>query len=584
MWVARLGRCVLFAAALMAGARPGAAALPGELDPSFNGGQPVELDLSRTTLRSTGLTGVVVDAGGNLVVTGSTLDEDGRSAVALARLDSSGGVDATFGSGGSQVVQLGLGGGPGFVPGCFANYVGARPAGGWLVTGLATTSDNRLGMLVAAFDAGGMLDFGFGSGGSVRPQPGGPAPATSFGNRGAIASDGSSFVAGGINLDPGAGGPQLLAVTKVTALGVIATGFGNMPTVGTYASGFDETGPAASSAAAPVVTPQGILVVGKSNDALGRPQLWLLRLSAGGMRDTTFAGGLGLVLVQAADPAAPTRDSSASAIAIGPDQEIYVAGVADDGDDRQAFAVTRFTPTGVLDGSFAAGGTRRIQTASGTGAISHADDVIVQPDGKVLLVGSSGAFPMTELVILRLETDGDLDPTFGASGIVRLQIESTTTGSKGALNPDGNSLVVVGVASTESVAYGLVARVLLTEVTTTTTTLPASCAAVPSIVGARCRLTLLASAVDGEVPEGKLRKRLARALARGDTRLAAAEGLEGRPLRRNLRKALAQIRRVRRLFGSKAAVRTLAEDRRAALTTETDALASELDTLLAALG
>jgi hypothetical protein len=173
-------------------------------------------------------------------VAGAATDESGLYAVALVRLDASGTIDQSFGVGGSQVVQLGLGTAmPGFVPGSYAVSVGARPGGGWLVTGQATASDNRIAMLVAAFHADGMLDFGFGSGGSIRPQPAGALPARTYGSRGAIVADGSSFVAGLIELNDGTSNRRAV-IAKITAAGGIATGFGNMPTVGAYADTFDQ--------------------------------------------------------------------------------------------------------------------------------------------------------------------------------------------------------------------------------------------------------------------------------------------------------------------------------------------------------
>jgi uncharacterized delta-60 repeat protein len=559
----RFVRGLLVVGALLASAHTGMAARPGELDPSFNGGQPVLLDLARTVPRSTSFTAVAIDDGGNVLPAGSASDENGRTAVALARVGPNGALDSSFGSAGSHVVQLGLGA-QGILSA--ATAIAARPGGGWLVMGQATASDDRRAMLVAAFANDGALDVGYGSGGSVRVQPAGMSPQETHGRGGAVDTDGSAFVAGLIDE-----GYLWAAISKVTPAGSVAVGFGNRPTVGTYANLFDQMVPGRSEANDAVVTPAGILVAGGTNDTAGKLQQLVFRLLPSGALDPGFTIGI----VQAGDPGAATRSSTAYAVAVGPDGEVYVAGEATDGDSRVAMAVTRFTPAGVVDDTFASGGTRRVQTATGSGATSVAFDVLVQADGKVVLVASSANTTTSECVVVRLETNGDLDPTFGAGGIMRLPVGASSFARKAALCADGRSLVVVGASTDDDVTRGLVARVLLVD------TAPA-CDAAPSITGARCRIAAIRDAVAAQVPAGKVSTRLTRALARGDARLGATDGLAGRPLRRKLRQALARVRQVRRLFASKAAGRVINDDQRAALRSQTDALVAELEALTGA--
>jgi hypothetical protein len=238
--------------------------------------------------------------------------------------------------------------------------------------------------------------------------------------------------------------------------------------------------------------------------------------------------------------------------------------------------VTRFTPSGGLDLTFGSGGIRRVQTATGTFAESVAEDVIIQPDGKLLLIGTSHS-PSAEMVVLRFDTSGNLDPTFGSGGIARPLAGSVTSGAQGVLGPDAQSLVLTGKLDGSTTDLGVVARVLLTE-----TANPGACAAAPSIPGAHCRVTALGGLVDADVPEGKLRRRLDKAIARAGDKLGAAETLGGRPLRRSIKKALARLRGARRALGSGAAIRKVTPDQRAALTADADALVSEVETLLSA--
>jgi uncharacterized delta-60 repeat protein len=68
------------------------------------------------------------------------------------------------------------------------------------------------------------------------------------------------------------------------------------------------------------------------------------------------------------------------------------------------FAVARYNPDGSLDNGFGSGG--KVITAYSAGASA----VAIQPDGKILVAGGS--------LLVRYNTDGSLDPTFGSGGKV----------------------------------------------------------------------------------------------------------------------------------------------------------------------
>jgi uncharacterized delta-60 repeat protein len=87
------------------------------------------------------------------------------------------------------------------------------------------------------------------------------------------------------------------------------------------------------------------------------------------------------------------------------------------------FYVARFNPDGSLDTRFGTGG--RVST-SGLGASS----VLLQPDGKIVVAGAG---------LLRFNTDGSPDATFGTGG----QLSTSFAASGVVLQPDG-SIVVSG--------------------------------------------------------------------------------------------------------------------------------------------
>jgi uncharacterized delta-60 repeat protein len=569
--------------AVLLTARAGAAGLPGELDPTFNGGQPLIRDLSRTVPRSSFFNGVALDPAGGFVLVGTATDESGRGGVGLLRVNDDGTEDASFASGGAQVLQLGLGTTPFSV--CYG--VEPRPSGGWIVGGFASGVDDRNAGLVAALEANGMLDLAFGSGGSIRPQVATTPSGSWLANGIAVAPDGSALLTGMLETDPMTGANRKLVVAKVTAEGNIAVGFGNQPALGALVQGFSQVTDTGSQGSDLLVTQSGVLVAGLTYDTLSRHQFLLVRLLAGGGLDPSFAGGVGFVRAQVADPAAPTRDSQGTDVAVGPDAEIYVAGQAVDSDERLALAVTRFTPGGVLDTTFAVNGTRRLQLGSGNDARTNPAEVLVQPDGKVVVVGnvsSAVGGADRKIVVLRLDTRGDLDPSFGQGGLAFVQHGSRSAAGGAALSADARAVLIGGSTTGDGEVHTLTARVLLEPLptTTTSTTLPGGCAAGPSLAGARCRVALLAGALQGAAPSAKLAGRLGRTLDGAANRLASAEGSSGRTLRKRLRKARARLQLLRTQLDGQAAVRGIAADQRAALAAETDALVAETAALLAA--
>ncbi|WP_431145221.1 M10 family metallopeptidase C-terminal domain-containing protein [Pseudomonas alvandae] len=74
--------------------------------------------------------------------------------------------------------------------------------------------------------------------------------------------------------------------------------------------------------------------------------------------------------------------------------------------------LTRLNPDGTLDSTFANGGSLVLDV--------HADALVIQDDGKILLAGASGGVAS----VIRLNADGSLDTDFGDQGQVRWGSES----------------------------------------------------------------------------------------------------------------------------------------------------------------
>ncbi len=174
----------------------------------------------------------------------------------------------------------------------------------------------------------------------------------------------------------------------------------------------------------------GKIVVVGSAAAVGSQNFKVLRyLSDGtleGHATATFAGA-----------------SVAHGVAIQSDGRIVVVGSTDAG---SAIAVARFTTSGILDSTFSGDG---MVTTDFFWGVDEGWDVAIQPGGKIIVVGSAAQDTLTEFVVLRYNVNGSLDTSFGSGGSTFVGFQNNSYGRAVAIQPDGK-IVVVGSSSTSS--------------------------------------------------------------------------------------------------------------------------------------
>ena len=94
------------------------------------------------------------------------------------------------------------------------------------------------------------------------------------------------------------------------------------------------------------------------------------------------------------------------AVAIQPDQKILVSGTAGTAASYGAMGLARYTVTGALDSSFGNGG--KVTTDFGTSNNDFGNDIVVQPDGKIV-VGGTAQINSPVFMFVRYNTDGTID-------------------------------------------------------------------------------------------------------------------------------------------------------------------------------
>jgi|GEM_PF-5780168 len=162
-------------------------------------------------------------------------------------------------------------------------------------------------------------------------------------------------------------------------------------------------------------------------------------LLAAGQLDPSFGDG---GLLRSFFPAT----EQANAIALGPGGTIVIAG--HDGYGIADFVIIRLKRDGSPDTSFGFGGQMITDFSTG-GSISEdiPTAVAVQANGKIL-VGGTGVFgnydPLQrrtvysrDMVVVRYNVDGTLDPTFGTEGVAHVDFGDDETSAGMVLQPDG---------------------------------------------------------------------------------------------------------------------------------------------------
>jgi len=223
------------------------------------------------------------------------------------------------------------------------------------------------------------------------------------------------------------------------AAGDLDPRFGSGGVVQTDFSGGDDYGFAVKTQA------DGKIVVAGESGVYPLFHSALIRYNRNGTLDRTFGNG-GKVVA-----ALDAGGDGLTAIAFQPDGKIVAAGSVIHNNFTVAFVTARFNPDGSLDQTFA--NTGSVETTFGDSE-AEGNDVILQPDGKIVVVGFSGAGSYTNsnsVALVRFNPDGSLDQSFGTGGKVK-NLSSVATSA--ALQADGK-LVVGGTYDTGTHGFTL---------------------------------------------------------------------------------------------------------------------------------
>ena len=132
-----------------------------------------------------------------------------------------------------------------------------------------------------------------------------------------------------------------------------------------------------------------------------------------------------------------------------PDNKILLSASCTANFSFYSFCIMRANVNGTFDTSF--NGTGYVVTnISGTSATNGLTGLALQNDGKIIAVGSSAVSGTARLAIIRYNSNGSLDSSFGTNGSVLANVGNNDQGIKVLVQPDGKILILVASGSSDS--------------------------------------------------------------------------------------------------------------------------------------
>jgi uncharacterized delta-60 repeat protein len=344
----------------------------GTLDSTFGTAGTVIINFPGSNNGPSQVIGVAVQSDGKILAGISNANADDNPLFILARLDSDGSVDTTFGTAGVVETEIN----PPF--GAPLDVMALQPDGKILLAGSSA---------MARYQTTGQLDITFGKGGIASILAVTPTAIALQPDGKILIADGGPTTATTPEPGPGFSSPAG-AISRYTTAGAVDTAFGIF-------------GQAASVAAASAIVVEvqngcvstcSILVAGTGFPSSGNGVgFGLVRFSSTGSIDTAFGRNGGVITSFTAALSSPTnRLASAFALVEQANGEIVAAGAAGppSGAPAQAsaFALARYNNIGGLDTAFGLGGKVTTVFGNNTAAVYA---LALQSDGKIVVVGSS---------------------------------------------------------------------------------------------------------------------------------------------------------------------------------------------------
>ena len=335
----------------------------GSVDTTFGSGGKVATDFPGQSF----IQEIAIQPDGKIVAAGFSLVAQGFNDFVLARYNTDGSLDLSFGAGGK--VTTDFSGGPDSIQAVALQADGKIVAAGDSRSPAGPLGASTRDFAVARYNTNGSLDMTFGDGGKVTTDILGDGDNIFS----VLIEPDGKIVAAGVNFLRFAGGD--IAVVRYNTDGSLDTTFGMGGKVTTDFFGFTDQAFGIAR-----LSDGKLVLAGRASSApfLTSSDFALVRYNTNGSLDTTFGTG-GKVTTDFFG-----QFDLSSSLAIQPDNKIVIGGQANINDQNSEFALARYNSDGSLDATFGSGGKI---TTDFTGSSDGAFSIALQPDGRILAGG-----------------------------------------------------------------------------------------------------------------------------------------------------------------------------------------------------
>lgn len=366
---------------------------------------------------------VLIQPDSKIIVGGRSSLTGGNLSFSLARLNPSGTFDNSFGTSGKVTTSYGTEG--------FEAVSGALQSDGKIVVVGNAFTNSSLGysqIAVVRYNSDGSLDTTLDTDGMTFTQV--QNSNEDFAKSVKIQPDGKIVV--GTQSKINSNGEFVLI--RYNSDGSLDSSFGvNGIAISTLSSGNDYIYDIDLQSDGKIV--EAGYMGGTSNDDLA-----VVRYNSDGSVDTSFANN-GLFTYDFA-----SAHNYVFGVAVSSDAKIILVGRYQNGATTSPF-VARLSSNGTFDTSFDTDGIL-IQTTD-----EQPRDVLLQSDNKIIVAGTSNL----KFGVWKLNVDGTFDSTFGTNGKVETLVTSVySLGNQAAIQPDGKLVVVGSTFGNPFMKYGVI--------------------------------------------------------------------------------------------------------------------------------
>ena len=385
----------------------------GQLDTTFGQGGIVTTKFNFGGFNSASFS-TAVQSDGKILAAGASSDQNGNL-LTLVRYNLNGTLDNTFGTNGIIVgnTQYGI-----------AKSVAIQSDGKIVAAGCYYNgSDNDFSLV--RYKSNGAVDNSFGKNGIVNTKIG---TAGDCANSLVIQNDGELIV-GGFSYN---GSDNDFTLARYNTNGDLDTTFGTDGIVITKIGNLDDYITSLAIQSNGEIVAAGYTYNGNDYDFA------LARYFPNGALDNSFGNKNGIVITQIG-----MSSEAAFSVAIQSDRKIVAAGYSNNGNDSD-FALVRYNPSGSLDNTFGVNGIVTTQIgASDDGAYS----LKIQSDGKIITAGYYYDGLHNDFTLVRYDSNGTLDNSFGSNGIQTTQVRISDSYANSMLIQSNGEYVVSGYSN-----------------------------------------------------------------------------------------------------------------------------------------